>query len=183
MPSIRRSSRFDPACAALSAAALLAMAAPAAAQEPPPLVSPSSWTPGDPIPPGYHVETGPIRGLYITGGAILGAGYVAGLVTGFVKGDSGGGYAAIPVAGPFIAGAVLKTSCQGGFECIGVTLDDAFFKGLLYGFGVVQAAGTVLLVTGVSVHRTRLVRDRTVSLVPVPLAARNGAGLGLQGTF
>jgi hypothetical protein len=128
------------------------------------------------------VEEGPIRPLYITGGALLLGGYVGGLITGFTALDRSGAYAAIPIAGPFVAGATYKSPCQSS-QNGGLCWDWVPYQGIFYVFGAIQAAGAVLAVTGATVHRKRLVRDAAVTFVPVPLATRNAVGLALAGAF
>jgi hypothetical protein len=149
---------------------------------------PVSWRDGGPIPEGFHVEEGPFRALYIPGGAVLLGGYVAGLATGFIvisqNGNQSGGYAAIPLVGPFLAGATYKAPCEGnGWASLCTALNTDLYQALFYSFGAIQAVGAVLFVTGLNVQRKRLVRNAAVTVVPVPFATRNAAGLALAGAF
>jgi hypothetical protein len=147
-----------------------------------------SWRDGGPIPEGFHVEDGPFRALYIPGGAIMLGGYAAGLVTGLTvigqNGNQSGGYAAIPLVGPFLAGATYKAPCEGkGWDSLCTALNTNLYQALFYSFGAIQAAGAVLFVTGVNVNRKRLVRNAGVTFAPMPLATRKGVGLALAGAF
>ncbi|MEQ9323350.1 MAG: hypothetical protein RIF41_29565, partial [Polyangiaceae bacterium] len=70
---------------------------------------------GDPIPPGYELETKKYRGLIIGGavttGVLYGISAAVGLA-GLAGGQSDAGVLLVPVAGPFIAAATLPADHQ-----------------------------------------------------------------------
>jgi len=140
------------------------------------------WRAGDPVPPGFHTEGRPVRGLLIGGGVTLGVGYLLGVVVGSFEFSNGGAATLIPVLGPFVAGSAFKVSCS-GFGCLGAGLSEAVYKVPLYFAGGVQVVGAALLIVGASVRRPILVRDGALTIRPVPLAGKGIGGLGLEGTF
>jgi hypothetical protein len=109
---------------------------------------------GGEIPPGYHVETGIRTGLVIAGAVMLGVGYgiAAGAAASTDIGDEGH-VLYVPVVGPFIlAGRFDYGGELGGLAFMVVGLP-------LILNGLVQTAGTILLVAGVGSRRTYLERN------------------------
>ncbi|WP_434041027.1 MULTISPECIES: hypothetical protein [Sorangium] len=133
------------------------------------------WREGEPVPPGYHPETRVRKGLVISGAIVFGTVY---LFTAIGGGDAvyrgSPGYAAlfVPVAGPFLT---LATTRQDDLETMALVLD-----------GLVQATGAALLLPGLLVPKTVLVRDDVgkAFVVPAPMSfGPSSAGLGLVGRF
>ncbi|APR82773.1 Hypothetical protein A7982_08122 [Minicystis rosea] len=114
-----------------------------------------------------------MKGLVIGGSIALAVGWALGFGIGSSAFKDNGAYTLIPVAGPFIAAATRHTS----------GLDLLLYRTSMYMTGVMQATGAVLLTVGLSVSKPQLVPDRGFSLLPMPFAGPNGAGLGLAGTF
>ncbi|WP_437963727.1 hypothetical protein WMF04_28855 [Sorangium sp. So ce260] len=133
------------------------------------------WREGEPVPPGYHPETRVRKGLVISGAIVFGTVY---LFTAIGGGDAvyrgSPGYAAlfVPCAGPFLT---LATTRQDDLETMALVLD-----------GLVQITGAALLLPGLFVPRTVLVRDDVSKpfVLPAPVAlGPSSAGLGLVGRF
>jgi hypothetical protein len=147
-----------------------------------PYIDPKKWRPTDPIPLGWHVDTRPHRALVITGTAILAAGTIGTVIIGASQIHQGGGFAFIPVVGPFIAaGTYHPPPCTG--LCLGLDFTTPFYEGALYAFGVVEVAGAVLLVTGLAVKQEVLRPNLSLPVLPVPFVTRTASGLALAGTF
>ncbi|WP_437292779.1 hypothetical protein [Sorangium sp. So ce426] len=133
------------------------------------------WREGEPVPPGYHPETRVRKGLVISGSIVFGTVY---LFTAIGGGDAvyrgSPGYAAlfVPCAGPFIT---LATTRQDDLETMALVLD-----------GLVQITGAALLIPGLLVPRSVLVRNDVSQpfVLPAPVAlGPSSAGLGLVGRF
>ncbi|WP_437565952.1 hypothetical protein [Sorangium sp. So ce542] len=133
------------------------------------------WREGEPVPPGYHPETRVRKGLVISGAIVFGTVY---LFTAIGGGDAvyrgSSGYAAlfVPCAGPFLT---LATTQQDDLETMALVLD-----------GLVQVTGAALLLPGLFVPKTVLVRDDVSKpiVLPAPMAlGPSSAGLGLVGRF
>jgi hypothetical protein len=141
---------------------------------PPPAVvdSPRPWTPAQAIPPFFHVEERSNVGIVFGGTITLCLSYFSSLAIGLGQGVAGGGYAAIPIAGPFIAAVYNPASPAAGLYRVG-----------LANVGLVEIAGAAMLIAGATTHSLKLVPDRPFTILPVPLAGRSGNGLGLVGTF
>jgi hypothetical protein len=142
---------------------------------------------GDPIPAGYSLESRPSKGLLVGGGVTLGVSYALGVIVGTSMGHEGG-YAAIPIAGPFIAGATYHTRSNGcvGFEaCLGNAVRDSIDTGLnrplLYALGGVEVLGGALIAVGLLSRAPVLVPEHAPLVLPVVTADR--VGLSMTGSF
>jgi hypothetical protein len=137
----------------------------------------SDWEEGQPIPPGYHAKTKIRAGLVGAGAGLLGGFWLITALPSVVIADvsHNGSVAlgAIPLAGPF---ALIPQS--GGYASVDFVL---VFDGLI------QVAGAAMLIAGIAAPKTVLVRDdiaKVVKYLPKPVAiGKNGAGVGLAGTF
>jgi hypothetical protein len=140
-------------------------------QPAPPPMGPArmKYSEGDPIPPGYRVESRTRTGL-VVGGAIM-----FGLMYGFTafgaseSSDPDTTWLYAPVLGPFIYASTL----DGEFAGIG-----RFF---LYVDGLIQAGGAAMLIIGL-VGKTELVRNDIAKVSVVPLLGRAN-GIALQAEF
>lgn len=141
-----------------------------------------NWMAGDPAPPGFRVVVGPSRGLVVAGASVLGGSWFASFLLAIGARNTGHGYAAIPLAGPFITGGLYRTSPCSGLGCIG-TAFDGLAKACFYFVGATELVGAGLLTAGLVVRRPGLVSDAAVTLTPIPVVGENGNGLGLSGTF
>lgn len=145
---------------------------------------------GKPIPPGYSVDTVPLKGM-IAGGASLAAGlHLVSMIAAValdaeadeVIVDEQGGTRTdpefsdrytplfIPLVGPFIA---VKTS-------------DSFGTGraILIMNGVGQVTGAALMIAGLVTTKKELVRDDApISFNVAPMVADGGGGISLEGLF
>jgi hypothetical protein len=122
---------------------------------PPPQALPArlDYVDGAEVPRGYHVETGIRTGLVIAGAVMLGVGYgIAAGVAASTEGDGRADSAYIPIAGPFILAGRLDYDAGGGLGLMAVGVP-------LILNGLVQTAGTVLLVAGLGSSRSWLQRN------------------------
>jgi hypothetical protein len=139
---------------------------------------------GDPVPPGYHVDTHMRKGLVIGGAVTFGTVYLLTALSAAVVQSAADGIGEdadeatplyIPVAGPFIAMGTLDA--EGG---------GIFALALL---GVAQAAGMGMFITGLAAQKTELVRNDIGALDKpqvrlAPVASKRGEpGLSLVGSF
>jgi hypothetical protein len=109
---------------------------------------------GDPVPPGYHPDTRMRRGLIIGGAVTFGVFYLISALVGAIALDCNSlitscsnslGVLLIPGAGPFVALGTAKPDGVGAFALV---VD-----------GVAQAGGLLMLVLGIAVPRSVLVRN------------------------
>jgi len=121
-----------------------------------------------PPPAGFHEETTTLKGLWIAGISVLGAGYLLSVLSGSVadavEGERDGKYvwySLIPLGGPFVIAAQSEISGPA----------DPYFVFL----GILQAAGAGMLIGGLAAQKTYWVTDdaKTEPLVP---QVRVGAG-------
>lgn len=115
----------------------------------------TSWEEGDPIPPGYHPDTRARKGLIIGGAVTFGVFYLISALVGAVALDcqstfsnsscGGLGVLLIPAAGPFIA--------------IGTAKADGGGAAILVIDGLAQAGGLAMLILGIALPKTVLVRN------------------------
>jgi hypothetical protein len=129
---------------------------------------------GRPVPAGYHTETRKRKGLIIGGAVTLGATYLLSAMVaaaGADLSDSGNNSVAslyVPVFGPFIQLANAGSS-TGRFWCV---ID-----------GGAQAAGLAMLISGLVLDKTILVRN-DLGATLIPIHTRDGGnGLGLMARF
>lgn len=149
---------------------------------------------GDPVPPGYEVESQAASGLITAGMVTLMLGYVAGAgVAAANDFENGTGWLLVPVVGPWGAMGARTLSCNPDeFEqsaCTEAAVDELTMFAFLAVDGLVQATGTALLLAGVLSREHWLVRtDRTGAaqiVVSPPRVAvdRRGARLELGAVF
>lgn len=141
---------------------------------------------GDPIPPGYHVETKMKKGLLIGGACTFGALYViTALIAATIQSaeDAIGGHSEdftplyIPAVGPFITIGTARSQNGGTF--------------LLAADGIAQSAGLAMAIIGIVAQDTVLIRNDVgkagVRLSPVALGTdargKPTLGVGLVGSM
>jgi hypothetical protein len=168
-----------------ASASAIAQSLPVQAQAPmdgPPVIR--GWRNGDPIPAGYHPSQRMRVELVLAGAASLVWSYSVLLDAAAQTGDK---VWLMPVVGPFI-----EVGHYGIPHGDGSTLDVigqavyASFDAVLVLDGVVQAAGVVMLVLGLTVPKTVVVRNDLgviKSIRPVPMAANSMGGLGIAAQF
>jgi len=123
----------------------------------------------------------PNRPAMITGAALFGAPYVAGVIVAAQSNLDADKRNYIPVVGPWLD--LGQRPCAFGSAC---STTDNLGSALLIGSGVLQGAGVVLMVTALAVpERTerRVPATAAVHVLPVPVTFTNGGGLGAAGTF
>ena len=131
---------------------------------------------GDPIPPGYRVDSRIRKGLVIGGAVTFGVPWFFSAMIASI-GDSLSRSSDlwplyIPALGPFIAMGTLETEGPGTFW---LAVD-----------GLAQSGGIAMLIAGIVAQEKRLVRstEHDVSVTVMPLRfGPHGAGLGLVGTM
>jgi hypothetical protein len=144
-----------------------------------------------PAPPGYAVTRNP-RSPRIVGGAVaLGVGDLvsAAVGAGMLSNGDQGGFAFIPVVGPFVAlGGFHVTSA--GSSGVGVALgmqrlgEDVGLGAALVVGGIAQTVGGILLAEAFTQPRTKLVvATGGFTLRPIPLCMKGSAGFGVCGGF
>jgi hypothetical protein len=133
------------------------------------------WEEGQPLQPGYHIETRVRKGLVIGGSVSFGVMYLFTALAGAIATDVGSsGYTPlfIPGVGPIITVGTTNQSATGAFALV---LD-----------GLIQSGGLAMLLTGILVPRTVQVRNDIgrpfVRPTPMTFGA-NSAGAGLVGAF
>jgi hypothetical protein len=143
---------------------------------------------GQPIPPGYHVDTRIRKGMVIGGAVTLGALWVFSVLVAAIAtsieeeeerfdGTDDDGISPadtamlfIPVAGPFISIVTYEASTAGAVPLI--------FD------GVGQSAGLVLLIVGLAAQEQVLKRDYGgITLEATPMVGQGYGGMGLTGKF
>lgn len=150
----------------------------------------NEWSPGDPVPPGYHPETQIRTGLVIAGSVTLGASWLTlGLLPGAIVVSActdldasectvAGGVLMIPVLGPFLTMPVIASYTD---------IDGAAIA-LLTVDGLIQSSGLAMLIAGIVAERDVLVRDTNIGGVDVkisPLLSADAIGtrVGITGSF
>lgn len=132
-----------------------------------------SYTEGQPIPPGYRLETRMRRGLVIGGAVTFGSTYLLSALTASVAVDAGGadefGPLFIPVAGPFVTIGTAESEGTGTFLLV---LD-----------GIGQAGGVAMFIAGLATEEQFLLRNDIATIKAVPILTPTTVGFGIQGTM
>ncbi|MDI3290442.1 hypothetical protein [Polyangium sp. 15x6] len=141
-----------------------------------PLPATLAYEEGDPIPPGYRVDSRIRKGLVIGGAVTFGVPWFFSAMIASI-GDSVSRSSElwplyIPAVGPFVAMGTLDSEGAGTFW---LAVD-----------GLAQTGGIAMLIAGLVAQEKRLVRSEldAASVTVVPLRfGPHGAGLGLVGTM
>ncbi len=140
---------------------------------------------GMPLPPGYHLEERPRRGLVIAGWLTAGIPYALGLTIA-ASSDFGNesGWLAVPFVGPWLALGKRDYGCDddGGDEQDRSCLEDAVVAPLIMS-GIAQTAGGTLLLVGYLATKKYAVRNDVMSSVVLPSRVGSGYGLTWVGQF
>lgn len=145
---------------------------------PPPRTLP--YESGQPVPAGYHVESGARRGPVIAGSIVLGVPYALGVS--IASGDNfsnSSGWLVIPGLGPWLTLAMRK-NCDTSTTTY---CDDPATRSILVLDALMQTAGVALLVVGIAVPKTELVRNDVGQIQLIPVAGRDGLGMAAVGRF
>ena len=152
---------------------------------------------GKPIPPGYHIETRVRRGLVVSGPIIFGVPYLLSMSVAASSKYEPDRWLYAPVFGPFINLASRSDECNpntssstsGTITCTA----DSSTRFFLMLDGLMQTAGATMLILGLALPQTLLVRDDApytgknpshVAWTISPYAmGRSGYGLGVTGIF
>lgn len=136
--------------------------------------------------PGYVLQEHKRWWMVGVGGAMFALGYVVGLgVAGDRDFDNGLGFAAIPIAGPWVALA-MHDDCTEDEAVISsssdVSCNEESIQAGLVASGVMQTGGAALLALALGSTRQVWVRE-DLAVQVTPLVGRNANGLSLRGTF
>lgn len=156
---------------------------------------------GRPIPPGYHMESRPKKGLVVSGAIIFGVPYVFSASVAASSRYSPDHWLYLPIFGPFAALGARGSQCStttipvspGVTDTTQSCSDDSGARFFLMLDGLMQTAGATMLILGLALPTRLLVRD------DAPFAAstgshfawtirpktmgRGGYGLGVDGVF
>jgi hypothetical protein len=152
---------------------------------------------GKPIPAGYHLETRVRKGLVVSGPIIFGVPYLLSMSVAASSKYEPDRWLYAPVFGPFVNLASRSDDCNpnvssgtnSSFQCAG----DSSTRFFLMLDGLMQTAGATMLILGLALPQTLLVRDDApytgkhgthVAWTISPYSmGRAGSGLALSGTF
>ena len=143
---------------------------------------------GGAIPTGYHLEERPKKGLIISGALLTGIPWAIGLAgVSSANFPNHSGWLVLPVLGPWLTLATRHDRSCGYNDGYDVCFDDdlnGLARTALVFDGLVQTAGAVLFIVGVSSKNQVLARDFTghLHLTPAPMG-RQGAGALITGDF
>jgi len=145
---------------------------------------------GGPVPPGFHVEERPRRGLIIAGAVVAGVPWAIGLAA--VSSEdfpNGSGWLIVPGLGPWLTLAARHdTTCTYGSSSTGYSSTCVDFEGasrfLLVMDGLIQTAGVTMLIVGLASPKKVVARDfvGSLHLTPAKLSKDAYGGL-LTGEF
>jgi hypothetical protein len=152
---------------------------------------------GRPIPPGYHPETRPRKGLVISGSIVFGIPYFLSLSVAASSKYTPDRWLYAPIVGPFVDLGNRKESCNtsinGNIGSTTICQDDSSERFFLMADGLMQVAGATMLILGLALPQHLLVRDDAPfvggkrsqfawAVAPTTMG-RSGYGLGMAGTF
>jgi hypothetical protein len=152
---------------------------------------------GRPIPAGYHLETRARKGLVVAGPIVFGVPYFLSLSVAASSRYSPDRWLYAPVVGPFIDLASRKEECTASPSGNTVTYyncgDDSTTRFFLMFDGLMQVSGMAMLIFGLALPQSVLVRDDApfVGSKPKTFAwsiapqkfGRSGYGVGMAATF
>jgi len=141
---------------------------------------------GGPIPQGYHLEERPRRGLIIGGALTLGIPWMLGVTIASTDDFSNAsGWLIVPALGPWITIAARNKSYScNNYPNSGSCEDDNAVRTMLILDGLTQAAGTIMLIYGVSSTKKVLAPDFVSNLHFMPgHVGKFGYGGVLSGQF
>jgi hypothetical protein len=156
---------------------------------------------GRPIPPGYHLETRPRKGLVVSGPIIFGIPYVLSASVAASSRYDPDRWLYLPVVGPFVDLGARGSQCtksttpvvNGISTTTETCVEDSSQRFFLMLDGLMQTAGATMLILGLALPNHLLVRDdapytgsnpTTFGWTVRPWAAgRTGYGVGVDGFF
>jgi hypothetical protein len=156
---------------------------------------------GRPIPPGYHMESRPKKGLVVSGAIVFGVPYVFSASVAASSRFSPDHWLYLPIFGPFADLAARGSQCSANTVVVspGVTdttqtcPDDSGARFFLMLDGLMQTAGATMLILGLALPNHLLVRDDApysgstgshfAWAIGPKAMGRTGYGLGVDGVF
>lgn len=146
-----------------------------------------------PVPDGYTLHEGTVKGLWIPGLIMVGVPYFSGLfIASLSDFDNEGGWLAIPVAGPWITLATRRDCSrdEAGWDAPATGCDSAdanvnsLVRTSLILDGLIQTAGLAMTIAGLSITRRQLIRNDLAEVWIAPGSLSAGAyGAHLFGRF
>jgi hypothetical protein len=121
---------------------------------------------GEPVPPGYHVDTRIRKGLLIGGAVTFGALYLISAATASAAQDTGDGDEFAPLYIPAV----------GPFVTIGTTNSQGAGTFLLIVDGVAQSGGLLMAILGLALPETLLVRNDVGQSTPAGAGETSASG-------
>jgi len=144
------------------------------------------YTDGEPVPPGYMLESKTKKGLWLSGMLMVAIPYALGVSFASLGDfDNQSGWLILPVAGPWVTLAA-RNNCERNSNSFDSCNEgsERLLRLWLVIDGLVQTAGAVMFVAGVSSTKTELVRVGSLELKLVPgTIGKNGYGAYALGTF
>jgi hypothetical protein len=153
---------------------------------------------GRPIPPGYHVETRARKGLVVAGPIIFGVPYLLSMSVAASSKYPPDRWLYAPVVGPYVNLASRSDDCDPNISTGSTTTNytcpgESSTRFFLMLDGLMQTAGATMLILGLALPQTLLVRDDAPytgkngshfawSVTPYSMG-RQGSGLAVTGTF
>ncbi|HMI85005.1 MAG TPA: hypothetical protein VK550_12980 [Polyangiaceae bacterium] len=152
---------------------------------------------GKPIPAGYHIETRVRKGLVVSGPIIFGVPYLLSMSVAASSKYAPDRWLYAPVVGPFVNLASRGDDCNPNFSSSTSTTvtcaGDSSTRFFLMLDGLMQTAGATMLILGLALPQTLLVRDDAPftgenrghfawTISPYSMG-RAGSGLALTGIF
>ncbi len=151
---------------------------------------------GRPIPAGYHVETRPRKGLVISGSIVFGVPYFLSLSVAASSKYEPDRWLYAPIFGPFVDLGNRKENCNTLPNSFGSTTtcsDDSSERFFLMADGLMQVAGSTMLILGLALPQSLLVRDDAPFVgsqrshfawgIGPQKMGRSGYGVGFGGIF
>jgi hypothetical protein len=153
---------------------VLAYAAPPAPTDPKALKRLiKGWTPGAPVPAGYHPEDRPRTGLIVGGSLVFGLLWFGNAMAGAFVEDTRYRPLLAPIVGPLITIGTARSRDI-----------DPLAAGFLIADSIIQAGGAAMLIIGCVTTHPKLIKDEAqIHVLPTPMRVGTGQGIGLVGTF
>jgi len=156
---------------------------------------------GRPIPPGYHMESRPKKGLVVAGSIVFGVAYVFSASVAASSQFTADRWLYLPVFGPFADLASRGSKCTTNTVPISPGVDnttqfcddDSGARFFLMLDGLMQVSGATMLILGLALPTRLLVRDDApytgstgsnfAWTIRPKTMGRAGYGLGVDGVF
>jgi hypothetical protein len=157
-------------------------------------IAPASFSQPAPPPPvhdeGYAVEERASSSTLVLGGVLLAVPYATGLgIAAASDFANASGWLALPVAGPWAALAAREDPCDQADDAtefnssVQRCVAEPLVRGLLVFDGVLQAAGTIVMIAGAGMTEKRVVNKPEKPKIWAAPALGSAYGMSLGGSF